>query len=171
MCTHKNTFYTFLLSSDALMKRVVSPVVFHKGGFRAIHQSEGVFWWFVPLNGINAVGAVVVAGDDDAANQFFCAFILEILLALLVQSVPGRQQPKVIVFPFLSLNRKGKARTKWFLFMEKKKIYRCNKPVVLVKLLPSNSPLPPTTFPEVVVGATHSPASEDLQHHILKPSI
>lgn len=70
------------------MERAVSPVVFHKGGFCAIHQWEGVFRGLVPFNGINAVGAVVVAGDDDAADQFFGAFILEVLLALLVQHVP-----------------------------------------------------------------------------------
>lgn len=69
----------------------VSPVVIHKGGFCAIHQSEGVFGGLVPLNGINSVGAVVVAGDDDAAKEFFGAFALEVSLALLVQHVPGKQ--------------------------------------------------------------------------------
>lgn len=68
------------------------PVVLHKGGFCAIHQSEGVFGGFLPLNGINSVGAVVVAGDDDAAKEFFSAFILEVFFALLVQYVPGKQQ-------------------------------------------------------------------------------
>ena len=83
------------------MHRVASPVVFHKGGFRAIHQGEGVFGWLVPLDGIDAVGAIVVAGDDDAADELFGALVLEVLLALLVQQVPGRQQgPKVTFFPF-----------------------------------------------------------------------
>lgn len=83
------------------MYKAVSPVVLHKGGFGAIHQGEDVFGWLVPLNGVNAVGAVVVAGDDDAADEFFGAFILEVLLALLVQRVPDRKRgSKVIVFPF-----------------------------------------------------------------------
>lgn len=45
----------------------VLPVIIHKGGFGAIHQSEGIFGGLVPLDGIDPVGAVVVAGDDDAA--------------------------------------------------------------------------------------------------------
>ena len=81
------------------MKRAVSPVVFHKRGFCAIHQSECVFRRLAPLNAINAVGAVVVAGDDDAADQFFGAFVLEVLLALLVQNVPGRKQGAQVSFP------------------------------------------------------------------------
>lgn len=77
---------------DNFNEFIVPPVVIHKGGFCAIHQSEGVFGGFVPLNRINSVGAVVVAGDDDAAEEFFSAFILEVFLALLVQYVPGKQQ-------------------------------------------------------------------------------
>lgn len=70
----------------------VSPVILHKGGLCAIHQSEGVFGRFIPLDGINSVGAVVVASDDNAAKEFFGAFILEVFLALLVQCVPGKQR-------------------------------------------------------------------------------
>lgn len=68
----------------------VSPVVIHKGGFCSIHQSESVLRGLVPLDGINSVGAVVVAGDDNTPKQFFGTFILEVLLALLVQHVPGK---------------------------------------------------------------------------------
>ena len=82
------------------MDRAVSPVVLHKGGFCAIHQRECVFWWLVPLDGIDAVSAVVVAGDDNAANEFFGAFVLEVLFALLVQHVPGRQQEPKVNFLF-----------------------------------------------------------------------
>lgn len=69
----------------------VLPVIIHKGGFSAIHQSEGIFGGLVPLDGIDPVGAVVVAGDDDAAKEFFSAFILEVFLAPFVQHVPDKQ--------------------------------------------------------------------------------
>lgn len=86
------------------MCRTVSPVIFHKSGFCPIHQGEVVFRRLVPLNSINAVGMVVVAGDDDTANQLFGTLILEVLLALLVQCVPGRQQgAQVVGFPFSGL--------------------------------------------------------------------
>lgn len=75
-----------------------TPVVVHKGGCWAIHQGEAVFRGFIPLDTINAVGAVVVAGDDDAANEFLGAFILEILFALLIQHVPSRQQGSDVSF-------------------------------------------------------------------------
>lgn len=69
----------------------VLPVIIHKGGFGAIHQSEGIFGGLVPLDGIDPVGAVVVAGDDDAAKEFFSAFVLEVFLAPFVQHVPDKQ--------------------------------------------------------------------------------
>lgn len=92
--------------SQEFKDRAASPVVFHKGGLCAIHQSEGVFGGVVPINGINAVGAVVVAGDDDAANELFGAFILEVLFALSVQCVPGRQskRPKGHGFSIFGVN-------------------------------------------------------------------
>lgn len=77
---------------------IVPPVVINKGCFCAIHQSEGVFGGFVPLNSINSVGAIVVAGDDDAAEEFFSAFIFEVFLALLVQYVPGKEQGSKVSF-------------------------------------------------------------------------
>lgn len=42
----------------------VSPVVVQEGGCCPIHQSESVLRRLIPLNGINAVRAVVVARDN-----------------------------------------------------------------------------------------------------------
>lgn len=70
------------------------PVIIHKGGFGSVHQREGVIGGLVPLNVIYAVRSVVIAGDDNVANELFGAFIVEILPAFLVKQVPGGNKHK-----------------------------------------------------------------------------
>lgn len=66
-----------------------SPVVVQKSGLGSILKSEGVSWGHGPLDVINAIGAVVVPSDDNAANKLFGALLLETLSALLVDGMPG----------------------------------------------------------------------------------
>lgn len=68
-----------------------SPVISCKRGAGAVHQSERVFGRLVPLDAIDAVGAVVVAGDDDGANELLGALVLEALFVPLVRQVPDTQ--------------------------------------------------------------------------------
>lgn len=66
-------------------------VIIHKGGFGAVHQGEGVVRGLVPFNTIYAVGAVVVASDDNVADKLFGTFIVEVLLAFVEKHVPGEK--------------------------------------------------------------------------------
>lgn len=70
------------------------PVIIHKGGCGAVHQREGVIGGLVPLNAIYAVSPVVIAGDDNVADELFGAFIVEVLLAFLEKQVPGENKHK-----------------------------------------------------------------------------
>lgn len=74
---------------------MASPVIFHKGGFGAVHQAEGVTGGLVPLNAIYAVSSVVVAGDDNVAAELFGAFVVEVLLAFLEKQVPGGKKTPI----------------------------------------------------------------------------
>lgn len=70
------------------------PVIFHKGGRGAVHQWEGVAGGLVPLYAIYAVSAVVVAGDDDVADELFGTFIVKVLLTFLEKQVPRKKEKK-----------------------------------------------------------------------------
>ena len=74
-----------LIKLDSLF----TPVVFHKCGFCAVHQSKRVFGGLIPLNCINTVGAVIVACYHNAAQKLFGTFILKVLFALLIQHIPA----------------------------------------------------------------------------------
>lgn len=75
-------------------KFALLPVIIHKGGFGAVHQREGVVGGLVPLNAIYAVSPVVIAGDDNAADELFGAFVVEVLLAFLEKQIPGENKHK-----------------------------------------------------------------------------
>lgn len=69
------------------------PVVFQKRDLLAVRHGEAIFWSLIPVHIIDPVGAIVVSGDDDAANQKLTALFLEVLLVLLIHGVPlGRKE-------------------------------------------------------------------------------
>ena len=53
------------------------PVVIYEAGLGAISHGEGVLGRLAPLDVIDAVRAVVVTGDDDAADQLLGALVLK----------------------------------------------------------------------------------------------
>lgn len=64
------------------------PVVFQECDFLPVRHDKAVFRGLVPVHIIDSVGTIVVARDDNAANQKLAALVLEVLLVLLVDSMP-----------------------------------------------------------------------------------
>lgn len=72
------------------MQRAV-PVIVYEGDVGAIGECEDVLRRLVPLDVIDAVRVVVVAGDDDAPDQLLCTLVLEVLRAVLKDHLPEGQ--------------------------------------------------------------------------------
>lgn len=70
-------------------KRASLPVVLQECDLLPIRHHKAVFGGLVPVHIVDTVGAVIVAGDDNTANQELAALVLEVLLVLLVDSMPS----------------------------------------------------------------------------------
>lgn len=69
--------------------QVLLPVIVYESNLLPIGRGETVLWSLAPLNVINAVRAIVIAGNDNVAKQLLGTLILEVLSGLLVDCLPS----------------------------------------------------------------------------------